>query len=481
MGRILVVDDDPQVLSAFEQILGEQDYEVIVGRRGEEAIAHVEASAPDLVIMDVRMPGIGGLQAFKEIRQRDARLPVIMMTGYSTTQTAIEATKLGAFDYHLKPVDPEGLLRTVASALECVRLMRRPVEMNEGGAPAGSGEIDQPTGDVMIGQGPSMREVYKAIGRVAATDASVLIRGETGTGKELVARAIYQHSRRSGAPLVVVNCAAIPDTLLESELFGHEGGAFTGAHKQRIGRFEQAHGGTLFLDEVGDLSPAVQAKLLRALQERSFERVGGDQTIQVDVRVIAATNRELEAAVSRNEFRQDLFHRLIVFTIPVPALRDRREDIPGLADWFLRQFAEELEMAPPILTDEAREVLVGHSWPGNVRELQHCLQRAVILTGGFPLQADDIKRALAATAQPPVLELTGDERSRLRQIVVGFLRTYSGQAAHTDFLDMAEKLLLSEALALSKGNQTHAARLLGMARPTLKARLDRHGLQASRA
>ena len=322
-----------------------------------------------------------------------------------------------------------------------------------------------------------MREVYKAIGRVAETDASVLIRGETGTGKELVARAIYQHSLRARAPLIVVNCVAIPETLLESELFGHEKGAFTGADRRRVGKFEQADGGTVFLDEVGDIPPSLQAKLLRVLQDRTFERVGGNETISVDVRVLAATHRHLDADVRNGRFREDLYHRLCVFTIDLPPLRERREDVPRLAHYFLRTFAQDLAVELPPLSKEAMDVLCSHSWPGNVRELQHCIQRALILAGGYPIQPEDMTRAIehaSSGAQPTTGAAVAD---RVRVLVQEYLRTHGGEQVMNDVLDMVERLLIEEALRLTHGNQTHAARLLGMARPTLKAKIDKHGVR----
>ena len=468
MSRILVVDDDPSVLSAFEQMLSEQGHLVRVTTRGEEALEQLAKERPDLVIMDIRMPGMSGLDAVRRIRRMDPRLPVIIMTGFATTETAIEATKLGAVDYHLKPIDPAEILRTIDTALERSRLMNRRVEIDAATVPVSD--------DVIVGQSKSMREVYRAIGRVAETDAAVLIRGETGTGKELVARAIYQHSRRAQAPLIVVNCVAIPDTLLESEFFGFEKGAFTGADRRRIGKFEQADGGTVFLDEIGDMPMEVQAKLLRVLQEKALERIGGNETIPVDVRVLAATHRDLEADIAQGRFREDLYHRLKVFTLDLPPLRERREDIPRLAAYFIRKYSKELAVEAVGLSADAIEILCAHSWPGNVRELQHCIQRAMILTGGYPIQPDEMRRAidLASAGSGPAHAAT--ESEKLRRLIQDYLRVHGGEGAYNTFLERSEEMLLSEALRLTKGNQTHAARLLGMARPTLKARMDKYGL-----
>ncbi|HQG48150.1 MAG TPA: sigma-54 dependent transcriptional regulator, partial [Sedimentisphaerales bacterium] len=341
MSKILVVDDEPTMLAAFEEILGGLEHEVVTARRAETAIEQLQDAPADLVILDIQLPGMSGLEALRRIKQEQPKLPVVVITGQGTMSTAIEATRLGAFDYQLKPIEPDELLATIEKALAGVRLMRGQVAVGT--------EKVATTGEAIVGQSLAMQEVYKAIGRVAHTEAAVLIRGESGTGKELVARAIYQHSLRAAKPLIVVNCAAIPETLLESELFGHERGAFTGAVGERIGKFQQGDQGTLFLDEIGDMPLAVQAKILRVLQDKTFQRVGGDETIRSNVRVLAATNRNLEKAIAEGRFREDLFHRLNVFTIHLPPLRDRREDIPHLVDYFLDRFAGELRVEKPPL------------------------------------------------------------------------------------------------------------------------------------
>lgn len=469
MSKILVVDDDKSILSAFEQLLTDQGYEVSKALHGQEALSLLSADRPDLVIMDIRMPGLSGLETLQCIKKIDARLPVIVITGYGTMETAVRATKLGAVDYHVKPLNPEELLDSIASALESVRLIDRRVELD--------GESPHEEGDLIVGRSKCMREVYKSIGRVAETDATVLIRGETGTGKELVARAIYQHSLRAAAPLVLVNCVAIPDTLLESEFFGHERGSFTGAEKKRIGKFEQADGGTIFLDEIGDMPLNTQAKLLRVLQDRSFDRVGGTERVNVNVRIIAATNRDLETAIQHGQFREDLYHRLRVFTINLPPLRDRREDIPRLATYFAERFSREMGVSKSVLTEEAMTELGAHPWPGNVRELQNCIQQAMILTRGYPIHSPHIAKALSVLAESSTPDKdTAAEFADLKRLIQGYLKTYQGKSAHLEFLEAAEKLLLSEAMHLHKGNQTHAAKFLGLARPTLKAKLDRYGI-----
>jgi len=479
MGKILVVDDEPKVLASFVKILAAQGHEVITARQAEPALALLHTEKPELLIMDIRMPGMNGLEAFRRVKAQHPKLPVIIMTGYGTTESAIEATKLGAFDYQLKPFEPEEMLRIVEKALECVRLMHRQVELDPLRV--------TPTSDAIIGQSSAMQQVYKAIGRVAQTDATVLIRGETGTGKQLVARAIYQHSLRSHAPLLIVNCVAIPETLLESELFGYEKGAFTGASSRRIGKFEQANGGTIFLDEIGDTPLGIQAKILRVLQERSFERIGGNDTIHVEVRLLAATNRNLEQAIGQGKFREDLYHRLNVVTINLPALRERREDIPRLADYFLDRFAAQLKIDKPLLSKEALEMLQQYSWPGNVRELEHCIHRAVIFTRGYPIQAADVRRALerptdeaprgseAGAVLSPGSAVSSDDP--LRGIVQQYLRSHSGDFTHAEFLERVDKLLVAEALRLMKGNQARAARLLGLARPTLQAKMQKYGIR----
>lgn len=469
MGSILIVDDDAGVLSAFVHLLRGEGHEVHTAGHAEAALACVERQSPDLVIMDIRMPGMSGLEAFERIKAIAPKLPVIIMTGYSTMDTAIQATKMGAYDYLVKPLVPESTLQAVSGALECVRLMSGKVSMD-------AEEEQIPAEDVLVGQSAAIQEVFKRIGRVASTDATVLICGETGTGKELVARAIYQHSNRFDKPLVVVNCAAIPDTLLESELFGHERGAFTGASHRRIGKFEQAAGGTLFLDEVGDMPLAIQAKLLRVLQEGVVERLGGGESIRVDVRILAATNRDLKKSMAKGAFRKDLFHRLQVFTIHLPPLRDRPEDIPRLARYFMQRFSRNMGFDSPSLTDEATRLLVAHPWPGNVRELKHTIHRALISTGGYPFQEETLRWALEQNNLVSGDEFSTDLEKAFRRLAQRLLAKPSGSDLFTLFTETAERALIIEALALTNGNQTRAAELLGMARPTLKSKMDKYGI-----
>jgi len=468
MSRILIADDDAQLLESFSEMLTDLGHEVVTATNGSKVLDVIDDRVPDLLVMDIRMPGLDGIQTLRELKARDAKVPVIIMTGYGTADVAIEATKLGAYDYHLKPFEPDDMLRSIEGALECARLMTTPVLLKDRG--------ESPAGDALVGVSESMQAVYVAIGRVAQTDAAVLIRGETGTGKELVARAVYQHSARSKERMVVVNCAAIPETLIESELFGYERGSFTGARERRIGKFEQANGGTIFLDEIGDLGENVQPKLLRVLQTKTFERVGGNEPIHGDVRILAATNQNLEELVAQGSFREDLYHRLKVFTIDLPPLRERRGDIPLLSDYFLNRFARQNGLPEPILTPDAVEKLASHEWPGNVRELENCLHRAVILTHGFPIRGEDIARDLDADGQPAQSHPGSKSHDDLRRAVRELLKDSPGRDRYAGFLETVNRILLTEALHLTEGNQTRAAKLLGLTRSTFITKLDRYGV-----
>jgi nitrogen regulation protein NR(I) len=471
MAKILVVDDERSVRSAFEDLLSTKGHAVTAVPGAEDAMAHLQRQECDLVILDIRLPGMSGLDALGQLKRLHPRLPVIVMTGEGTTGTAIEATKRGAFEYQLKPFDPAEMLATIEKALEGARLMKGHLELGP--------EAVAQNAEAIVGRSAVMQQVYKAIGRVAQTDATVLIRGESGTGKELVARAIYQHSLRSRMPLLVVNCAAIPETLLESELFGYEPGAFTGAVSRRIGKFQQADGGTMFLDEIGDIPLGVQAKILRLLQETAFQRLGSNETIRVNVRVLCATNRNLEKGIAEGTFREDLYHRLDVVTIHVPPLRERRDDIPELIGYFLSRYSRELGIDKPPVALDALERLRHYAWPGNVRELEHLIHRVLIFTRGYPIQSSDLSPGLRegglAAGEGAFPE--GQEWLRL---VRTYLDSYRGSRAYEELLENLEKLLLTEALERCGGNQTHAARLLGVARPTLHAKLERHGLREPR-
>ncbi len=471
MAKILVVDDERNVLRAFEDILAARGHAIVCTSGAEEAMRRLKEADFELVILDICLPGMSGLDALAKIRQIQPALPVVVMTGQGTTDTAIEATKRGAFDYHLKPFEPEEMLQTIAKALEAARLMKGRLALNPETAVVES--------DAIVGRSPPMQQLYKAIGRVAATGATVLIRGESGTGKELVARAIYQHSPRSKMPLVVVNCAAIPDTLLESELFGYEPGAFTGAMTRRIGKFEQADGGTIFLDEVGDIPLLVQAKILRTLQDGTFQRLGGNETLRSDVRVLSATNRDLEGAIAAGGFREDLYHRLNVVTLQLPPLRERRDDIPILIDYFSSRYARAAGIERPPLAQNALDALMNHSWPGNVRELEHLIQRLMIFAGGYTIQAHDLPWTLRVDPQAPAGAASPSTDEQWLNLIRAHLTSYSGDHACEELLEKIEKFLIVEALRRSQGNQTHAARLLGLPRPTLHARMQKYGMHGS--
>jgi nitrogen regulation protein NR(I) len=469
MGNILIVDDDAQLRQSFEKLLTAEGHTVKTASSGDAAIAMVQAAAPDLVIMDVRMPGMSGLEAFQAMHVIEPKLPVIIMTAFGTTETAIEATKLGAFEYVLKPFENiQDILALIGQALEAGRFMRSRVELDV--AP------DTTAADAIIGKSKPMQEVYKAIGRVAHTDATVLIRGESGTGKELVARAIYQHSLRATKPFLVINCVAIPETLLESELFGYEKGAFTGAVNRRVGKFEQASGGTVFLDEIGDMPFSIQAKILRLLQEKSIERLGGREPIPVDVRIIAATNRDLETALAQGRFREDLYYRLKVVTLGLPPLRERPQDIILLAEYFLSRFAKEMDMGNPGMTAEAKLLLQNYQWPGNVRELANAMQKALIFSRGYPIHPEDINRAIGGESLGrEVKEGRADEI--VRQWVRQNLVAGDGKDVFEECMDHFASLLISEALDLTGGNRSRAAKLLGISRPTLLSKIDKYRLK----
>ncbi len=388
MSRLLVVDDEPSLRYSLEKSLHSEALEVVTAATAAEGIEIVRQCPPDAVILDVRLPDMPGLEAFDQIRRMDPRLPVIIITAFTTTETAIEAMKRGAFEYMLKPVDFHQLREMVAKAIELSRLRHVPAVFAE------DERSDDENVDRIVGQTSAMQEVYKAIGRVAPLDVPVLILGESGTGKELVARAIYQHSRRSQGPFLAINCAAIPEGILESELFGHEKGAFTGADRRRIGKFEQADKGTLFLDEIADMTPATQPKLLRLLQEQQFERVGGDESIRTDVRVLAATNQDLESKVATGRFRRDLLYRLKVFTIQLPPWRERKEDLPLLISHFLKRLNREFEKRVSKASPEAMRLLESYRWPGNVRELQSAIKYAYVQSAGEVITPDCLPAAV---------------------------------------------------------------------------------------
>ena len=505
MEKLLLIDDEVDVQYSFRRIFDASDIELHTASSGEEGLRLIPKLKPDLVLSDIRMAGLNGLETLRRIRQLDPQLPVILMTAYGTTQTAIEAMKLGAYDYLLKPFDVPRLKLLVANALKAARDTRQTVALKP--------QLEQQDYEVgVIGRSAPMQEVFKLIGQLAASDATALITGESGTGKELVARSIYQNSRRAKEPFMAINCAAIPENLLESELFGHEKGAFTGATAQRPGRFEQCHRGTLFLDEIGDMPPATQTKILRVLQNGTFERVGGNSTLQVDVRIIAATNKPLEEAVARKEFREDLFYRLNVVRVHMPPLRERQGDIRLLVDFFLRRIAG-AGGTPKAIGEKTMAILEAYHWPGNVRELENVLRRAVvvskgpaILEGDLPsevlqpaaapsrppasgsqgassapsgqgiptVDASAVAEAVVTPAQSAVIDpaITGDIRPLALQLF-RWARLQSG----VKILPAVERELVIEALKETQGNQVRAAKLLGITRATLRKRVDKFGIR----
>lgn len=467
MGTILLVDDDELLRTSFETLLLEEGYSVKAVSSGEEALSALEEATPDVVIMDICMAGIDGITTLRRIRENDLRLPVIIMTAYSTTTIAIEATKLGAFDYVLKPFDIPEVLALIDKAIEASHLMHKRVGLQ---APA-----DEASMDALLGKSRAMHEVYKSIGRVAPTDAVVLLRGESGTGKELVARALYQHSMRSKTPFIIVNCVAIPDTLLESELFGYEKGAFTGANTKRIGKIQQASGGTVFLDEIGDMPLSIQGKLLRLLQENQIEPLGSRETIDVDVRIIAATNRDLEEAVAQGRFREDLYYRLNVIALHLPPLRERLVDIPILAQHFLHSFALEMDVPQPVFGDDGLARLAEHHWPGNVRELRNLVQKLLVFNRGEIIGQDAVQQALHDIALAGKSE-GGDTLALQEYVRLRFLEQ-PGEGCYDAIVDGIGSIAVSLALEACAGNRSQAARLLGLSRPTLLSKMDKYSIR----
>ncbi len=468
MSTILIIDDDDQLRKSFQKILVEEGYSVQSAASGEAGLDIMRKKIPDLVVLDIRLPGMSGLETFQAIHEIESKLPVIIMTAYGTTETAIEATKMGAFDYMLKPFDIPDMLTVIRQALEAGRFMRSPVDMDV--------IPEKASREAIIGRSKPMQDVYKAIGRVSSSDATVLIRGESGTGKELAARAIYQHSLRADKPFLVINCVAIPENLLESELFGYEKGAFTGASHRRVGKIEQAHKGTVFLDEIGDMPFSIQAKILRLLQERSIERLGGRDTIPVDVRIIAATNRDLESALNEGRFRDDLYYRLKVVTISLPPLRERTSDIPLLTEYFISRYTAELGMDNPGITKEAMDILSRHPWPGNIRELGNTIQKVLIFNRGTPIHNEDITQAISGeiVTNNSYRETTDQT---LRKWAWEALNAKNEKNLFDSCMDKIAGILISEALSLTGGNRSRAAKLLGLSRPTLHSKIEKYNLK----
>ena len=472
--KLLLIDDEEDVRYSFQRIFDSPEIEFATASSGEEGLKVIPKFKPDLVLMDVRMGGINGLETLRRIRAANPKLLVILMTAYGTTQTAIEAMKLGAYDYLLKPFDAVKIKELIGNALRAARDMKQVVSYE----PLLESE-DYELG--IVGRSEAMQQVFKVIGQVAATDATALVTGESGTGKELVARAIYHHSNRSTQPFLAVNCAAIPEQLLESELFGHERGAFTGSTNQRIGKFEQCNKGTLFLDEIGDMTPPTQTKILRVLQSGTFERVGGNQPIQADVRIIAATNKPLEAAVAARQFREDLFYRLNVVRIHIPPLRERRDDVPLLVNYFLKKLAREQQRAPKSIAASVLKSLEKYHWPGNVRELENALRRAHVMAKGDAILLSDLPpeiSGLSGTGSQPTSAPAGggevansDAASLARQLF-----QWAKRDPKLKVIPAVERELVIQALKETNNNQVHAAKLLGITRATLRKRIDKFGI-----
>ena len=462
--RILLIEDDSGITDTLQRVLAAEGHEVAIEKRGDDGLARAIKDPFNLVITDLKLPGLNGLELVRQLHAAKPRLPIILVTAFGTTETAIEAMKVGAYDYLLKPFDIPQLIELVGKAVDSNRRMSEPVGLGEA----------RPSRDALVGRSHAMQEIYKKIGRVASKPVTVLIRGETGTGKELIARAIYQHSDRANAPFIAINCAAIPETLLESELFGHERGAFTGADAKRIGRFEQADHGTIFLDEIGDLTPGTQSKLLRVLQEKTLQRLGGKETISVDVRVVAATHRDLETAIREKQFREDLYYRLNVVAITLPPLRHRREDVPDLVRYFLGKHGPDLGNASPSIHPEAVEFLQSQSWPGNVRELENVMRKALLAAQGYTINLDHVRSALN--------KIGGEVYSAMRPFgeyvdeLLAAARRGEITDAHARVLETAERELFARAIQQARGNQAKAARWLGISRITMKAKLVQFGI-----
>lgn len=468
MPTLLVIDDEPSILHFFRRAFADSAWSLETASAAKEGLEKVAALQPDVVVLDINLGDASGLELYRRIKEIDTRIPVIFITGQGTTATAIEAMQLGAFEYLLKPLELDELTELVGRAMEISRLMKVPAIISED-AP------EDASSDALVGRCPAMQAVYKAIGRVASQDVTVLILGESGTGKELVARAIYHYSRRSKGPFLAINCAAIPEALLESELFGHERGAFTGADRRRIGKFEQASGGTLFLDEIGDMSPVTQTKILRVLQGQDFERLGGNEAIRSDVRLIAATNRNLEKMVAEETFRGDLYYRLNVFTITLPPLRERGDDIALLTAHFVRRFGKELGKEIHTIPDETISRLRQYSWPGNVREFQSVIKQALLQAAGSVLLPEFLPPVVRAQPGPPghdkqALDFSSQSRYIRQRIAEGTTELYA------DYQSAVDRHLLQEVLSHTGGNLTQAAKILGITRATIRSKLQALGL-----
>ena len=463
MARVLIIDDEENILKTLSGILSGEGYEPVTAATGGDGLARAAEQPIDCVLLDVWLPDIDGLQVLRELKRNDAMRPVIMMSGHSTISTAVEATKLGAYTFLEKPLDLEGLLVNIRNALRLLELERENLLLKES-------EEEH----VMVGDSPALERVRALIAQVAPTNSRILITGENGTGKEIVARAIYRAGKRRGKPFVKVNCAAIPGELIESELFGHEKGAFTGATESKPGKFELADGGTIFLDEVGDMSPGTQAKVLRVLEEQEFERVGGKKPIKVDVRVIAATNQDLEEKIKKGEFRPDLYFRLNVIPIHVPPLREHAEDIPQIAEHFLTKYAVEHNQPPKRLTKEATYVLKGYQWPGNVRELRNIMERLAILSPGDEVTKADLAGIIPGVERPYAVPTSADESAQ-----EVFLARFDNSRLK-ESVSACEREIIERRLKACGGNVKRTAEELGLERSHLYKKMRSLGIDPSK-
>jgi two-component system nitrogen regulation response regulator GlnG len=478
--KLLILDDEQVILQMLKSCFKE-DVELFLETESDAALRCIAAERPNVAIIDINLQGKSGLEVLKEAKKIDPGLAVIIATGCGTTQTAIEAMKLGAYDYLTKPFDIKKMQGIVGKALEC-NLLSRKVRYTRESDAISAEESDT---DIMIGSSPEMIEIWKMVGKVADSDATVLIQGDSGTGKELLARAIYNNSRRRNRSFLAVNCAALPENLLESELFGHEKGAFTDAHCRRIGKFEQCTGGTIFLDEIGEMSPANQGKLLRVLENQEFERVGGNETIRADVRIIAATNRSLISAVKEKSFRMDLFYRLRVVSFYLPPLRDRVEDIPLLVNLFVSMFSRKYEKKIKGVAPEALDMLISHHWEGNIRELKNVINSATVFCKGEILMPEDFESLQQSKVGKKAICLEGivdDYYTVFWNILEPMFDRVCLKNRGTvyDNINMGlEKALIHMAMEKSSQNQVLAAKLLGISRNTLRDRLERYKIDNS--
>ncbi len=465
MYKLLIVDDEQSVRYSFKKLLSSPHYAIIEASNAAEATDYFRSGKPDLVILDIEMPGKDGIQVLKEMNEINPNIPVIIITAYGSGDRVIKAMKYGAYEYIEKPFDIPKLIFVIEEALKNSNKDEAKTEETQQKRKVGVTHGE----DTLVGESNAIKDVFKLIGRVATSDASILIVGESGTGKELVARAIHKYSDRAGKQFIAINCAAIPEPLLESELFGYEKGSFTGADRQKQGKFEEAHNGTLFLDEIGDMSLPLQAKLLRILQEGTFERIGGTKTIKVDARIVAATNRNLENDIINKLFREDLYYRLKVITISLPPLRMRKEDIPLLTEHFLIKHSKGIRSENPVLMPEAMHRLIEYHWPGNIRELENVIKRAVILAKGNVISPELLFEGIE---KPVTIYNTTSEHTRLFSYLNQQILNSPGEI-YKLAIDEFEKDLLQWALSRVNGNQVQAARLLGISRVMLHERMDK--------